>query len=63
MLVRNCLSEICDMCDEQRPKFQLTVAIYSDSLMCRKGDFKTNLHQLKYFAYFAYASTQSINNV
>ena len=51
------------MCDEQRPKFQLTVAIYSDSLMCRKDDFKTNLHQLKYFAYFAYASTQSINNV
>ena len=51
------------MCDEQCPEFQLPVAIYSDSLMCRKLDVKTNLYQLKYFTCFAYASTQSINNI
>ena len=51
------------MCDEQRPKFQLTVVTYSDSLMGRKLDFKTNLYQLKYFTCFAYLSTQSIDNI
>ena len=51
------------MYDEQRPKFQLTVAMSSDSQMCRKLDVKTNLYQLKYFTYFAYPSTQSINNI
>ena len=53
----------CHMCDEQRPKIQLTAAISSGSLTCRKLDVKTNLYHLKYFTYFAYPSTQSINNI
>ena len=63
MLVVIAYQNLYHMCDEQRPKFQLTVVTYSDSLMGRKLDFKTNLYQLKYFTCFAYLSTQSIDNI